>query len=137
MRSVVVAGAVLAFCASAEAKDLSGLWTGTYGYDAATPRNVNFTAKLRFEDDDFSGTTSEPNTFGAKSAKRLTASIVGIVGPSGAVNFTKTYDGSGGVSHSVDYAGYLEANGRCISGNWHIGDTGGPFRMCRGSRLVS
>jgi hypothetical protein len=137
IRTILAALALFTLSAPAYAADLSGAWGGSYSYDGESQPSVAFKAKLRFEDDAFTGSTREPNTFGDPSAKQLRAKLIGIIGPSGAVNFTKTYDGSGGVNHSVEYAGYLDAEGRCISGSWHIGETGGSFHMCRGARLVS
>ena len=128
--------AVVAGGAAAQAPSLDGPWVGQYSYDDGAT-TVEFKATLKSDGDEFAGTTSEPNTIGDKSVAQLTANLSGIIGPNGAVNFVKTYDGSGGVNHSVDYVGYLETSGRCIRGIWHIGDTSGPFRMCAGYSFSS
>lgn len=122
--------------ASAQGAGLTGVWSGYYGYDAQSDR-VPFQAKLSAAGSSFAGTTIEPNTFGEPSTMFLTANVVGQVGANGAVSFVKTYDGTGGQSHSVEYRGTLAPNGQCISGAWAIGEAKGPFRVCRDARLVS
>jgi hypothetical protein len=48
------------------------------------------------------------------------------------VRFTKQYDGSGGKTHAVDYAGEVNDGATQISGRWLIADkTSGQFVMNR------
>lgn len=123
--------------ASAQAgASLTGVWSGYYGYDGQSAR-VPFQAKVSAAGASFAGTTIEPNTFGEPSTMFLTANVVGQAGAGGAVSFVKTYDGTGGQSHSVEYRGTLAPNGQCISGAWSIGEAKGPFQVCRDARLVS
>jgi len=51
-----------------------------------------------------------------------------------AITFTKTYDGTGGVSHSVFYQGTISSDGRSMSGRWNIGTFGGTFSAVATSR---
>jgi hypothetical protein len=144
MRKIFLAAAMLCLAlmgasplASAQsAAGLSGVWVGYYGYDA-DPNKVEFQMKLRPAGSGFSGASVEDNTFGDPSVLFLTANISGSLGAGRAVIFTKTYDGTGGQSHSVQYNGVLSASGKCISGKWRIGQGSGPFEMCTDVRLVS
>lgn len=135
--AVLVLGA-LALAAPAWAQagaSLTGVWSGYYGYDGQ-PDRVPFQAKLSAAGATFAGTTIEPNTFGEPSTMFLTANVVGQ-SANGVVSFVKTYDGTGGQSHSVSYRGTLSANGQCVSGTWTIDAAKGPFQVCRDARLVS
>ncbi len=143
MRGILLAAAMLCLAlvgaapvALAQGAGMSGVWIGYYGYDA-NPNEVEFQMKLRASGSGFSGTSVEDNTFGDPSVLFLTANIGGSIGANRAVNFTKTYDGTGGQSHSVRYSGLLSASGKCISGKWSIGQDSGPFAMCTDVRLVS
>ena len=42
--------------------------------------------------------------------------------------FTKTYDGTGGAEHDVEYSGDLNRE-RSASGSWNIGDLKGRFTL--------
>jgi hypothetical protein len=115
---------------------LSGVWSGYYAYeDGAAP--VPFEARLESDGPTLQGTTTEPNTFGRSPVKTLKALLSGVIGADGSVRFVKTYDGTGGETHSVDYSGRIEEGGSCISGTWRIGEGAGSFRMCAGAGLVS
>lgn len=134
MLGLALIGSSLAIAQSSAG--LSGVWVGYYGYDAI-PKQVEFQMKLSASGSRFSGASVEDNTFGDASVLFLTATLIGSVGPGGAVQFTKTYDGTGGQSHSVEYGGALDSTGHCISGKWHIAQTSGPFKMCTDVRLIS
>jgi hypothetical protein len=122
--------------ASAQAgASLTGVWSGYYGYDGQSGR-VPFQAKLAAAGATFAGTTIEPNTFGEPTTMFLTANVVGQAS-NGAVSFIKTYDGTGGQTHSVSYRGTLTANSQCVAGTWTIDAISGPFQVCRDARLVS
>lgn len=106
-------------------------WSGQYFYpDSDKPRApVAFTLTLRVSaDGSFSGRTEEPNTFGKQPAPRLYATVRGAINGSG-VQFTKTYDGTGGVSHSVAYSGNVSSDGSSMSGSWRIKDYSGAFNL--------
>lgn len=137
LAAVLILGLLAAVApASGQSAGLTGVWSGYYGYDGQSTR-VPFQAKLSAAGSSFAGTTIEPNTFGDPTTMFLTANVVGQAGGNGAVSFVKTYDGTGGQSHSVEYRGTLSPSGQCISGAWAIGEAKGPFQVCRDARLVS
>ncbi|HWA23346.1 MAG TPA: hypothetical protein VG735_13200 [Caulobacterales bacterium] len=123
--------------AQAPAAGLRGLWVGYYAYSDGRPDRVQFQLKASRAGAAFTATTIEPNTFGSKDALFLTADVAGTVSADGGVRFTKTYDGTGGQTHSVEYSGMFDASKRCISGNWRINAATGPFRLCIDASLVS
>lgn len=88
--------------------NLAGVWKG--GYIAAQ--------------------TEDANTFDV-TIRGNGASFSGSVAGDGSVRFVKTYDGSGGQSHSVTYVGKLDPNGRRIRGSFRAGDVTGSFEMVR------
>jgi hypothetical protein len=112
---------------------IAGEWNGTYFYPAGSnQRPVIF--KFTFGSNGCSGRSSEPNTFGDKSAPQLFANLrcsVSALTPGQIVTITKQYDGTGGVSHSVVYSGTVSADLRRIDGQWTIGTTTGRFTMQR------
>lgn len=101
-------------------------WSGSYRY--GNNQSVNFSLRLSVSSNgSLSGRTQEPNTFGNKSAASLFANVQGSVQGSG-IRFTKTYDGTGGVNHSVSYSGTLGSDGKSMNGTWRIGnDNSGSF----------
>jgi hypothetical protein len=109
---------------------LTGDWEG--GYISTDGQDVNtFTVKMRQTGGTLSGTIYEVNAFGDTShALFLTSTFTGTANGR-AVRFTKTYDGSGGASHSVTYSGALEPNGRRIRGTFSVEGGGGTFEMVR------
>jgi hypothetical protein len=120
-----------AFAPGAEARQhafASGAYCGRYTYESTGAQSVPFNLNVRRRGAEISGVTREPNTFGDPDAKTLGASIVGRV-ERDVVRFRKTYDGSGGVAHSVDYVGRLK--GGAVRGEWNIGGVTGPFEMRR------
>lgn len=101
-------------------------WSGRYDYQDGKP-GAPFTLTINSSGSNFSGGTSEPATFGDGSSSTLTANVAGSVNGN-QVSFVKTYDGSGGQHHSIQYNGTLSADGRSISGRWNIGPNwSGPF----------
>jgi len=99
-------------------------WSGIYYYGDG--RSNSFTLDLQVSGSSISGRTSEPATFGDGSSSTLYANIFGSVSGS-SISFTKTYDGTGGVSHSVQYAGAISADGASMSGTWRIANDSGSF----------
>jgi len=109
---------------------LAGEWVG--GYISSDGLDVNtFNVKLAQAGGAISGTIYEVNAFGdVTRALFLTSTFNGSV--SGRqVRFTKTYDGSGGASHSVTYSGVLEPNNRRIVGTYDASGARGAFEMVR------
>lgn len=114
---VEMAGAQLPYVASR--------WEGRYEYqDRRAP--VLFTLQLVERDGSIRGQTSEPATFGDGSSPYLYANISGRISGT-SIFFTKTYDGTGGQNHSVEYRGTISRDGSIMSGTWSIGNAGGSF----------
>ena len=115
-------------------ESVEGSWTGRYYYPSNPQIQppVHFSVVFAQTGNRFEGQISEPNTFGDDQAPFLQAGMSGVVSPGGRVNFTKTYDGTGRVGHSVEYSGVLSPDGRRISGTWTIPGVGtGSFELSR------
>ncbi len=107
---------------------LSGRWEGSYGYrDGRAP--VPMAVDFRVQGGDVGGTSSEANTFGAGQGP-LTAILTGSL-RGNILRFVKTYDGSGGQSHSVTYQGVVDADGGRIRGTWNLAQARGVFSLER------
>jgi hypothetical protein len=102
-----------------------------YRYAAGTPAPVRFTADMVGDTGTFTGRLSEPATFGDGSSQFLFANLTGRVNGT-RVTFTKTYDGTGGQTHSVPYEGTLDKSSMTVRGTWKVGETGGTFEMRKG-----
>ena len=113
----------------AERINLSGLWLGSYSYPGGIGPTTPFMAKLVDAGGSLSGEIVEPNTMGT-SAETLEAFLVGTREGS-AVDFTKTYDGTGDVFNSIDYVGRLSDDGNRVTGVWSMEDLDGSFEMYR------
>ena len=110
-------------------QNLSGIWQGLYSYpDGHEP--TSFVAVVIDSDAGFSGTTHEQCSFQEIPGGYLYATLRGQRAGS-TVTFVKTYDGTGGWEHSVDYEGALNEDGTEIDGQWHLGVWSGPFLMMR------
>ena len=116
---------------------LTGTWAGTYLYAVARggAASVAFFADLAFEGPKLSGSMIEPNTFGDDSSGELKATLAGSIDEHGVVRFTKSYDGTAGVDHRVDYLGRLDVAGQRIEGTWTIDGASGRFVMTRQNPL--
>ena len=128
--AAIVALAELAAVRPAQS-ELTGLWRGKYFY----PRPINgvksvaFEMDLTFSQGAVTGFVSEPNTFGDATSENLYAAFDGTV-IGNKVEWKKTYDGTGGVKHSVWYRGTLDRKGRMIDGTWMIrSDWSGKFHI--------
>lgn len=110
------------------ANQMLGAWNGSYGYLNASQRVPFKLIVTTIDGSKFAGKIAEPATFGSGTSKYLFANVFGEIG-SNRVNFIKVYDGTGGVSHSVNYQGILRNNISGINGNWAIGEVTGPFEM--------
>ncbi len=119
--------------------DLTGVWEGRYSYPAGikTPESA-FTAVLFDGGGRLSGTIHETMRLGTHEIPAC-AFLEGAVAGN-AVTFLKTYDGTGGQSHSVSYDGTLSADGGEIEGSWRIhadfGVMTGRFLMIRARRTA-
>ncbi len=121
-----VAGSALAQSAS----NLSGAWRG--GYVSSDRNDVNeFTLNLVQSGSRLSGSMVEVNLIGNFDRSMfLTSNLEGTVSGRDVV-LVKTYDGSGGVSHSVRYSGTVSANGRTIKGTYDASGATGKFEFAR------
>lgn len=112
----------------AQASDVADEWAGAYGYEDGRPA-VFFSLNISQNGKIITGHISEVQTFGSQTSdNKLRASIVGSI-DGHVVAFTKTYDGSGGQSHSVSYRGTLIRDGKdmFMFGTWHIGNDVGSW----------
>lgn len=114
--------------------DLTGVWDGRFTYPQAMAP-VAFQAVLFEHGSGFSGTIWESSDDPQDGAATLNASVEGRRDGS-RVEFVKRYDGGGGRSHAVFYAGELRDEGLEICGRWTIpGVWSGGFMMIRPRRV--
>lgn len=120
------------------AAGIDGKWMGRYSYakrpaasEKPAKKPVPFEMELTASGDGFTAVITEPNTFGDKTSTSLRATAEGSVKPDGTVEFVKTYDGTGGVSHEVRYSGAMKREGGhlIVRGYWTVGKTSGEFKM--------
>jgi hypothetical protein len=116
-----------------QAERLGGGWIGRYYYSGQQANNPPVEFELMLEvpaAGQVTGRTTEPNTFGTPGVPFLYANVRGeIVG--NVLRFTKTYDGTGGQTHSVSYDGTFNETWTTLVGTWRINDTTGRFDMRR------
>lgn len=120
----------------------SGTWSGSYDYPAGvvdrngTPlRETRFWLVLLYDGEEVRGYLTEPNTFGQPEEPWLHALVKGTFDPdTGELVFTKEYDGTGDVDHTVEYRGQPADTDQSVSGSWTINGFGGTFEMQRGGR---
>jgi hypothetical protein len=119
---------------TAKTSNLTGVWHGLYSYDLALAP-VYFVATLMSGVSWISGTSHEAANEIPGQALTLFSTLDGTVAGE-AINFIKTYDGTGGWVHGVPYTGTLSADGLEIEGTWEIKEAGymattGRFLMIR------
>jgi hypothetical protein len=111
-------------------QSLTGVWHGLYSY----PRYlepVYFVATLIHGGTMVSGSIQEAEV-GRHGAPLSYFAYVSGSKHENAVTFTKTYDGSGGRDHAVQYDGLINGDATEIEGTWSIqNDWGGRFLMIR------
>ena len=113
-----------------KSENLTGVWHGLYSYRLHR-EPVYFVATLIDAGSFISGTTHESEVGETGAPLTLFATIEGTAAQ-GDVVFTKTYDGSNGWTHGVDYVGSLSADACEIEGRWTIGRKAeGRFLMIR------
>jgi len=111
-------------------QEFEGTWSGHYYYQGEPVDEVAFTATFTQEGMRIKGNIVEPNTFGSTDAANLQATVEGEVTDTGEIKFIKTYDGTGGVTHSVEYKGQRKKH--AVNGGWTIDNgTAGRFQMQR------
>jgi hypothetical protein len=110
---------------------LSGAWSGAYRYPRDMQPEVVFNAQIEEVGGGFTGFLQEPNMHGYTPGNVVSSNIEGVR-TGHAVEFTKFYDGSGGMAHAVRYEGRADANLTRIDGKWSIpGTWSGTFFMVR------
>jgi hypothetical protein len=108
----------------------AGVWSGRYHYADGQP-SVEFNALIDDVAGALFGDIDEIATFGDGAEPRLFARLDGERNGY-EVLFLKSYDGTAGVEHSVQYVGRLSADMRTIRGEWRIfSRIGGTFDMTR------
>ncbi|HUO92830.1 MAG TPA: hypothetical protein VMU22_07905 [Rhizomicrobium sp.] len=114
---------------------LTGVWQGFYSYPRALAP-VQFTATLIESQSWLTGTTHEPMDVGPNKGETIYATLSGSRDGM-SVTFDKTYDGSGGRTHTIHYEGTLSEDGTEIEGRWIIrASWAGRFLMIRSGRTV-
>lgn len=112
--------------------EFDGSWTGEYGYpeNAQVPlKTVPFQVMLHCEKNSCKGKSHEPNAFGDRTVEELKANWTGSISGS-VIFFKKTYDGTGGVSHSVTYDGSIMPGTKpSMEGQWSAEGAHGPFSL--------
>jgi hypothetical protein len=112
---------------------LTGLWRGEYQYPGGGGQApVRFELVLLQDGSTVGGVIKEPNTFGSRPGPFLAAVIKGSFdAQAGKLIFRKTYDGTLGPNHDVEYTGQLSKDGTKFQGNWDLGGGGGTFTLER------
>ena len=108
-------------------------WMGEYFYpkNSTQKKPVAFELTLTKVGKKIRGKMAEPNTFGENGFDKLFANVKGTISNSGKVSFKKTYDGTAGVKHSVQYIGIISKDKASVLGTWHIKDISGDFKMTK------
>ena len=103
------------------------IWQGAYHYpNAPSVQFVFFVTGATSAQ--FEGVIVENNTLGNPNAPLLYGNVYGQVNRDG-IAFEKTYDGTGGVSHTLQYTGVLGQGYDRFSGTWTNGTNTGTFEM--------
>jgi len=112
---------------------LTGVWRGWFQYpQGAVQSPVPFQMVLVQDGSTVVGFLKEPNTFGTRREPWQAAALKGRFDEqTGKLTFTKTYDGTAGPSHDVEYAGTLANDGNKVEGDWNIGGQGASFTLER------
>jgi hypothetical protein len=113
--------------------DVTGVWTGKYEYPGGFQAPVEFTVIFLQKGDELLGHIKETNTFGKQPEPLLHSSLKGHLNKeTRELKFTKTYDGTAGVSHSVEYSGRLSEDGNTLdAGSWNLGGIGGTYLLAK------
>lgn len=109
----------------ADRSDVTGVWYGRYRGNV-DPQENSFIALLEESGATISGSITEPD--GGAGIRRA---IVSGTRDGATIRFLKQYDGSGGWTHNVRYAGTVDAEGTAIHGGWQVDWLHGSFVMER------
>jgi hypothetical protein len=107
-------------------QDLTGVWYGRYSAYEGHEEN-GFIALIEESHGAVTGTITEPDGTGGSIRK---ANVMGQR-DGASLRFTKQYDGSGGWTHAVRYAGAVDADGTLVTGSWIVEGLTGAFDMTR------
>jgi hypothetical protein len=112
---------------------LTGMWRGEYQYpQGGGQAPVRFELVLLQDGSTVGGVIKEPNTFGSRPGPFLAAVFKGSFdAQAGKLTFKKTYDGTLGPNHDVEYTGELSKDGLKLEGKWDIGGFTGTFTLER------
>ncbi|MGE0420975.1 MAG: hypothetical protein AB7O88_01845 [Reyranellaceae bacterium] len=116
-----------------QAERIGGRWLGRYYYSGQQADRPPVEFELTLEvpaAGQVTGRMSEPNTFGKPGVPFLYAHVRGEI-VDNHLRFIKTYDGTGGQTHSVAYSGTFNASWTTMVGTWRINDTTGRFDLRR------
>ena len=112
-----------------DANNLTGIWQGLYSYPSALAP-VSFTATLLESGAWLSGSIHELAQRHGGEPTEACATLLGDR-QGQVVQFTKTYDGANGWTHSVTYDGALSDDATEIEGRWMTPGWSGKFLMIR------
>jgi hypothetical protein len=101
----------------------AGVWSGTYFYPKELDKaQVRFQMIMVQHGNRVTGFIKEPNTFGVnKDEPYLHAAFKGHFDEkTGKLNFLKTYDGTAGKDHDVEYSGKVSREKTFMEGMWTI-----------------
>jgi hypothetical protein len=110
----------------------TGWWKGSYAYpDGSGQADVEFTAVLVQRGKSIVGLIKEKNTFGMTDDPWLHATLNGTFDPkTRAFKLTKSYDGTSGIKHDVEYSGTLSEDGaKTEGGKWVLTGLEGTFKL--------
>jgi hypothetical protein len=118
-----------------ERTSLTGAWHGRYGYHPEHQEPpVSFTATLWEAGGFVTGVTEEAQLVSPAVSAVMRAMLNGVRDGE-FVRFEKTYDGTQGWDHTVDYGGEVSPDGLEIHGHWELQDWVGWFLMVRDDGL--
>ena len=100
-------------------------WQGAYAY-ASNAAPVPFTMVLSASNGVVSGRVTEPALYPGHTVPQLFANISGTLQGT-TLAFTKTYDGTGGQTQSVQYVGDVSLDGHSMTGRWTMPNLSGTF----------
>jgi hypothetical protein len=125
----LVLSGLFAVLQTAVAADIPTSWNGGYEYGNGQDA-VLFQLDISMSGTSMSGSIVELQTFGEDIDDGLLGANVSGAIDGNSVRFTKVYDGSGGVSHTVVYTGTLaefEDGVWVMFGTWSTGGTQGAW----------
>lgn len=108
-------------------QDVTGVWYGRYEAEQWDEKN-GFIAVLEETGGAVSGVITERDTEWQVEIRRA---LVSGAREGATLRFVKQYDGTGGHSHAIDYAGTIDGEGTEIGGRWTQKWSSGRFVMER------